>query len=311
MAGWVVGGYPGGSVQVTSGDNFPWKQQPCKLVLHTTETVGYPSWGFNKSSHVTVHPHARTWRQHRALDKPAWTLRAPAGSVSTNSMGAIQIEIVGYAESIKDLSGGDLDYLMGFIRFILDQTGIPIQCSVLFAGGSAYGLNGSVRMSPAAWTAYRGILGHQHVPANDHWDPGDIPMQASWLPRIKGTSPAPPTPTPPPEVYEDMALISAPNRGISLVGPGYYLSLSPAQAGAWSKALREGPAAISDVEFDEIRASCSQNAETVPIDVDVDEDAIAAKVAEALQASGVPADLTPAAVQAVVDGVKALKQQYI
>lgn len=188
MAGWVVGGYPGGSIEVTTGDNFPWKQAPCKLVLHTTEGGSYPNWGYNKSSHVTIHPRQRTWRQHRRLDQPAWTLKAPAGAVSTNSMGAIQIEIIGYAATIKDLDGDDLAYLIGFIRFILAQTGIQATCTVLFGGNETAGVNGKYRMSAAAWTAYRGILGHQHVPNNDHWDPGDIPMQAKWLPMIQGGS---------------------------------------------------------------------------------------------------------------------------
>lgn len=188
MAGWVTAGYPGGSVEVTTGDTFPWKQAPCKLVLHTTEGGSYPNWGYNKSSHVTIHPRQRTWRQHRRLDQPAWTLKAPAGAVSTNSMGAIQIEIIGYAATIKDLDGDDLAYLIGFIRFILAQTGIQSTCTVLFGGPETAGVNGTRRMSAAAWTAYRGILGHQHVPNNDHWDPGDIPMQAKWLPMIQGGS---------------------------------------------------------------------------------------------------------------------------
>ena len=44
-------------------------------------------------------------------------------------------------------------------------------------GGSAGAKNG-VRMSNAAYVAYSGWLGHQHVPENDHGDPGNIPIAA-------------------------------------------------------------------------------------------------------------------------------------
>jgi hypothetical protein len=33
-------------------------------------------------------------------------------------------------------------------------------------------------MSGAAWVAFRGHAGHQHVPENDHGDPGSLPMAA-------------------------------------------------------------------------------------------------------------------------------------
>lgn len=203
MAGWVTGGYPGGSVQLEAGDDFPWKQNPCKLILHSTETAGFPDYPRNKAPQVTVHPKARQWRQHRRLDQPAWALAAPAGYPSTNSMGAIQIEIVAYAATLKNLDGGDLEYLIGFIRFILAQTGIPATCTVLFGGAETYGINGPKRMSSAQWTAYRGICGHQHVPGNSHWDPGDLPMQSKWLPMIQGQ----PEPEPTPEDVSEVSVI--------------------------------------------------------------------------------------------------------
>lgn len=40
-----------------------------------------------------------------------------------------------------------------------------------------------IRMSDAKWKKFNGICGHQHVPNNDHWDPGalDITRLVSFL----------------------------------------------------------------------------------------------------------------------------------
>src|SRR5215471_17719630 len=46
------------------------------------------------------------------------------------------------------------------------------------ANPSSYGTSNGVRLSGSAWNAYKGILGHQHVPENDHGDPGDINIAA-------------------------------------------------------------------------------------------------------------------------------------
>jgi hypothetical protein len=165
-------------------------------------------------------------------------------------MGAVQIEIIGYAASIKDLSGAPLDYLLNFIRFILNQTGIAADCTVLFGGSETAGVGGTRRLTYAQWVAYRGILGHQHVPGNDHWDPGDIPMQAVWLPGIRGVAPAP---IPPTIEVDEMKVIAGNSRGYGLVGGGYFFSLvDPNQVSALVKTW--GPAVgLTETEFDLVK----------------------------------------------------------
>ncbi|MGP3971520.1 hypothetical protein [Streptomyces sp. 6N223] len=69
---------------------------------------------------------------------------------------------------------------------------------------ASYGPNG-VRLTGAQWLAYYGWLGHQHVPENDHGDPGDIDF-ARVLEHAKGTATQPTTPKPPPEQENDMAV---------------------------------------------------------------------------------------------------------
>jgi hypothetical protein len=312
MAGWVTNGYPGGSVNVMRGDDFPWKQNPCKLILHTTETVGFPNYSYNKAPQVTVNPRTHTWQQHRRLDQPAWALQV--GPVSTNSMGAVQIEIVGYAASVKDLGGDDLAYLIGFIRFILAQTGIPDVCTVLFGGSETSGLNGTKRMSVAGWTSYRGICGHQHVPGNSHWDPGDLPMQAKWLPLIQGVNipTVEPKPEPEPEKDDDMFMLNGGQyRGAGLFGPASFKSLTQLQVDTYIKAGVKPPIAVSESEFDAAR-DASVTAQVPPVDVppaDVDEQAIADAVIASLNNSATT--LSDADVQKIVAAVKELTYKAI
>jgi hypothetical protein len=145
--------------------------------------------------------------------------------VATNSGGAIQVEIIGYASTLKDIDQDDLNWLGGLIRMVMQQTGIPIQSSVTFGGVETYGIYGAKRLSAARWNSYVGILGHQHVPLNLHWDPGALDIE-QWLTAIHGPVTIPSTPTPPtstattPEEDEDMKdLIIACYHTISLFDP--------------------------------------------------------------------------------------------
>jgi len=194
MATWVTDKYPGGVKKTMAGDSFSFKTPPCIFVLHSTETDSFPNYPYNKAPHVTADPYKEQWQQHQSLDRPAWALKA--SGVSTNSWGAIQIEIVGRAATLFQLPDKQLKWLAGLIRMLMQQTGIPIQCSVQFGGSEAYG-QWPGRLTANEWYAYKGILGHQHVPGNTHWDPGDLDMYGRWLPAILGTdNPVGPSPTP-------------------------------------------------------------------------------------------------------------------
>jgi hypothetical protein len=49
---------------------------------------------------------------------------------------------------------------------------------VTWGGSEAAGYNGKYRISDDAYQHASGLLGHQHVPENDHWDPGHIDPRA-------------------------------------------------------------------------------------------------------------------------------------
>lgn len=192
---WIETAYPGGSRQEFSNpDSLAWKQRPCKLVLHTTEGGGFPSAATydngRRAPHFTVDPWGRTWRQHYPLSEAAWALKATS-LVSTNTMGAVQVEIIGTCDPrnaalatkyVPALRGDGLAWLTGLLRTIADKAGIPWDAPGLtwIAYPASYGTGAVQRLSPAAWTTYRGVIGHQHVPGNTHGDPGALPI-ADWL----------------------------------------------------------------------------------------------------------------------------------
>lgn len=170
--------------QFANPTHLAWKRDPSIIALHSTEGAGYPSATTYKEGrsapHLTVDPRGRTARQHYPLSEAAWALVAPAG-VSTNTGGAVQVEIIGTCDprnaklpSVLTFDEGDLTYLAGILRAIQAATGIPLTTSVSWAPYPAsYGATAG-RLSAAAWRTYRGVLGHQHVPGNVHGDPGAL-----------------------------------------------------------------------------------------------------------------------------------------
>lgn len=159
-----------------------------KIVLHTTEVDGWP--GYSDGS---VAPHL-TWRyvpgagrdirQHFRFSQIGRALQNLAGGVQTNADGCIQIELVGtcdptYANGGKglywpaapdvvlELLAVDLSWLCS--EFGLPRTFVPTWLPY----PRSYG-NSAARLTGAQFNAFRGILGHQHVPENEHGDPGAL-----------------------------------------------------------------------------------------------------------------------------------------
>lgn len=177
---WIYDKIPGGSKQEFAKD-LRWSDQPEKVVWHSTEGSSFPSYGGGVSApHFTVDVLARKTRQHYPLTEAAWALRV--GSVSTNTDGAIQIEVIGSCDErsgvfpkVTQFTDEDLAYLAKVARAIHDATGIPLTESVTWVTYPAsYGTGARQRLSGVGWDNYRGHLGHQHVPGNTHGDPGTM-----------------------------------------------------------------------------------------------------------------------------------------
>lgn len=164
-----------------------------KLVLHTTETLTWPGYGEGKTAPTLTARWNGTrleYRQHFPLHSSARALRNTAGGVATNTLDCAQIELVGTCSASFAQRTGAVYWprasraqkaaLRDLLRLISAHTAVPLQSAVSWKSykegqvGGSYGSNNGVRLSGPAWTGYRGLLGHQHVPENDHGDPGDI-----------------------------------------------------------------------------------------------------------------------------------------
>lgn len=156
-----------------------------KLLLHSTEgaTINGAIGAYrtnNSWPHFTVDCKRRQVTQHLDVAVAARSLRNdPGGADQTNRDGSVhvQIEMVGFAGTPASI--GSTDDLAWFGRQVVApicaETGIPIQSTVTWRRyPDSYGKLASQRLSPSAWDAYSGVLGHQHAPDNSHGDPGLI-----------------------------------------------------------------------------------------------------------------------------------------
>jgi hypothetical protein len=151
---------------------------PTVVVLHTTETD-------NRASYSGNEPHSEvdddgSILQYISLAKTAKALyNYPGVGVETNRRRGriIQIELVNRAGNISDISDAQLDGLARFLRFVdgelpFAKAGPPQG----WFGSEAASENAASRFSFEDWENFGGICGHQHVPENDHWDPGHFPL---------------------------------------------------------------------------------------------------------------------------------------
>ncbi|MDX3353884.1 N-acetylmuramoyl-L-alanine amidase [Streptomyces sp. ME01-24h] len=189
-----AGQYSGSDMEVNCG------------VVHTTEGMTLPSYsGGSMAPNVTGVPDFKAkkirWYQHFDVDESARALENRPGGVQTNTANAFQIELVGTCDDSKKASWSGkkagVDYLhwptapdwalaevASLVRWLNANHGIPLTCvKDWLAYGkdsrrpgvtpASYGAS-PARMSFAQWQAFKGWCGHQHVPEQDHGDPGSL-----------------------------------------------------------------------------------------------------------------------------------------
>ncbi|MET9517399.1 hypothetical protein [Streptomyces sp. NPDC002994] len=170
-------------------------------VVHTTEGRVLPSYGDGASApNFTAVPDFANkrlrWYQHFDFDVSSRALVNRSGGVDTNTANAVQVELVGTCDERNattwDGKRAGVDYtfwpdapdwalkeLAHFVRWAHAEHGLQMKSTITWKPynkgqvGGSYGANG-VRLTGAQWGSYYGWLGHQHVPENDHGDPGDI-----------------------------------------------------------------------------------------------------------------------------------------
>lgn len=154
---------------------------PFRGVIHTTEITTYkPSkkdyFGHFDPPHFTLVMEGSDARfyQHFPITVAARALENRAGGVETNRRSAIQIELVWKAAEIDKLPQAMVERLWDWMRWVETQAGVKGSRYAEFKGIEAKGLKGTARMTHDEWNAFDGWCGHQHVPENEHWDPGKL-----------------------------------------------------------------------------------------------------------------------------------------
>ena len=190
--------FPGASVAYWYQNKYSTAAMESNVgVIHTTEGTSLPSYGGGASApNFTAVPDFTAkklkWYQHFDFDRSSRALLDKTGGVSTNRGNAVQIELVGTCDPKYKLSWGTkkagvgyiywpaapdwaLKGLAEFVYWAYKNHNMKMQSTVLWkAYPASYGLSNGVRLSNSAWSSYYGWLGHQHVPENDHGDPGNI-----------------------------------------------------------------------------------------------------------------------------------------
>ena len=198
--GWIQGGIDGytkepavgtiSGLDSSANKDFPTDMPngkgkgPNKITLHSTEGSnggGGSGLQFFMSSgvppHFTIDMHEKKVYQHFPIYKTSAAVK------DHDSTAGVQIEIIGYSDAALAESRGqskwilatgfedsEIDYLAQLLIGIGSATGIPMESTVDWSGGS-----NPVRMTDAnQFKEYKGILGHRHVPDNDHWDPDGL-----------------------------------------------------------------------------------------------------------------------------------------
>jgi len=174
------------------------------VVAHTTESPSWPDYdGGAKAPNYTADPNiARKrldWRAHFPDEMSSRALKNLAGGVETNTLNAVQVELVGtcapanaksWGGQGKLLAGRDYIYwpeapewaLQGLADFLADQHdrhGLVLRTLEFQPYPASFGARGGtnhVRMTFEQWRTFAGVCGHQHVPENDHGDPGALNM---------------------------------------------------------------------------------------------------------------------------------------
>lgn len=155
-----------------------------KLVLHSTETTGLPSYGNGSTAPtLTIDPlKKKVWQHFRDVRVSAKALR-DTGGFAENRDNVAQIEIIGYSDPaqkaspyfLPNIKPDAMDFIAEVVAwFCVGGDGgheVPVNIPIRpwLAYPASYG-NTIARMSTAEYDAYTGILGHLHVPQSTHGD---------------------------------------------------------------------------------------------------------------------------------------------
>lgn len=239
------------------------------IVWHSTEGTTLPDYNDGAiAPNFTAVPNVAAqrldWYQHFDFDTSSRALANQPGGVATNTLNVCQVEIVGTCDPVThtkwtqagrthlytpELPDWAIRDLAAFAKWANVNHGVPLTSGVTFkAYPSSYGTNG-VRMSGTAWTAFNGHCGHQHVPENDHGDPGLFPMAAILNAAKTGS-------TPPQE--DNVALSNDDVNRVAIATVNHLLAggaLENSDVDRIAKAVTARPVVLSDAQVQALAGS--------------------------------------------------------
>ncbi len=249
------------------------------LVLHTTEGGSWPGYSNGTMTPTfTYDPRSHQMRQHIPVDMAARAL-VDAG-IGTNRLNVGQVEIIGYAAQGGPLDAQAVQDLGALVAWLHAEWSLPITAPYPFAVPAH-------RMSAAEYIACRGVIGHEHVYGNTHWDPGamNVPAILAAASRTAGPGgiaagtvhiPGAPTfptdtPVPPTQEDDDMAVtfnLSDGTRDVAVVGRigdviGVFASVEELQC--WQAATAPNPGVINTRQLDLYEAWRNRSTQTTAI----------------------------------------------
>jgi hypothetical protein len=152
-------------------------------VLHTTEgSTAQGAFGAYRSSgnlpHFTASAESGRFQiwQHLPIDQFATALMHPSGTVETNRLACVQIEVVGFAQQ-PVWPQVLIDGVRAWMVWVEEVCGVHPTAPQFLPYPASAGAS-PVRMSQSNWLTFGGWCGHMHVPSNDHGDPGAINISA-------------------------------------------------------------------------------------------------------------------------------------
>jgi hypothetical protein len=160
------------------------------LVLHTTETVGMPSFqGGDTAPHFTYDPRDGSWQQWADLDRYVGTMKGHSSGGHANCK-AIQVEILAYSDRnacpangtwVGDFADRHYAALADLYAWLIGQAWVGVDLTPTPDGGWRYGAGSGLRLTEGQWAAFSGLTAHGAVPLNSHWDTGVLDLEYVWL----------------------------------------------------------------------------------------------------------------------------------
>ena len=178
---------PGAEIIKGNEAGAMWPGSKWKLLLHTTEGGSIDGAiaafrGANSWPHLTVDLRTGRIVQHVPFNRAARSLKSGGSAGKTNFARVIQVEIVGFSAKSPERTEAELRKLGEIVarlsKIIPFRVAAPLTFYGQDAGFTVASKTARQRLGWIAWYLFDAILGHQHAPNNDHWDPGKLDVAA-------------------------------------------------------------------------------------------------------------------------------------